>query len=326
MKVVLCTSFGPSDQLIVQETAALDPGPGEVVIAVHASGVGQPDALMVQGKSQVLPSLPFSPGCEVAGVIVRIGSGVCGRSVGERVFAYVGVGGYAEEVCIEASRALPIPPGMSFEIAASFALAHATAYHALKDRADLQAGETVVVLGAAGGLGLAAVGIAKAMGARVVACASSEERLELCRQQGADDLINYQSVQLRLKLLDLTQGAGVDVVFDPVGGAYSESVMRSLASGGRYLVVGFATDKIPNIPLNLLLGKGASILGVSYDVFSARSLAHCTANLEELLGWQAQGQLIPKVPISYALEDADVALDALLRREIVGKAVLVMNR
>ncbi|MCM2459346.1 NADPH:quinone oxidoreductase family protein [Pseudomonas sp. CG7] len=326
MKVVLCTRFGSPDQLIVKETQAPEPGHGEVVIAVHASGIGLPDALMVQGKSHVVPTLPFSPGCEVAGVIVRIGAGVSGRSVGERVFAYVGVGGYAEEVCIEASRALPIPSGMSFEIAASFALAHATAYHALKDRAGLLAGETVVVLGAAGGLGLAGVGIAKAMGARVIACASSDERLELCRQQGADELINYQSVQLRLKLLSLTDGAGVDVVFDPVGGAYSESVMRSLVCGGRYLVVGLATDNIPNVPLNLLLSKGASILGVSYDIFSARSAAHSTANLDELLGWQAQGALIPKVPISYALEDADVALDALLRREIVGKAVLVMNR
>jgi NADPH2:quinone reductase len=215
---------------------------------------------------------------------------------------------------------------MSFEIAASFALTHATAYHALKDRAGLRSGETVVVLGAAGGLGLAAVGIAKAMGARVVACASSDERLELCRQQGADDLINYQSVQLRLKLLDLTEGKGVDVVFDPVGGIYSESVMRSLSREGRYLVVGLATDKIPNVPLNLLLEKGASILGVSYDVFNARSSAQCMANLEELLGWQAQGRLIPKVPTSYVLEEAGLALDALLRREILGKAVLVMER
>ncbi|SEI53102.1 NADPH:quinone oxidoreductase family protein [Pseudomonas sp. NFACC07-1] len=326
MKIVLCTSFGSPDQLIVEEKAALEPGPGEVVIAVHASGVGLPDALMVQGKSHVSPTLPFSPGCEVAGVIVRVGAGVATRFAGERVFAYVGVGGYAEEVCLEASRVLPIPPGMSFEIAASFALAHATAYHALKDRAGLRVGETVVVLGAAGGLGLAAVGIAKAMGARVVACASSNERLELCRQQGADDLINYQSIQLRLKLLALTEGKGVDVVFDPVGGIYSESVMRSLAREGRYLVVGLATDKIPNVPLNLLLEKGASILGVSYDVFNARSSAQCIANLEELLGWQAQGQLVPKAPISYALEEAGLALDALLRREVVGKAVLVMHR
>lgn len=326
MKVVLCSGFGSPDGLIVRDVDELEPGPGEVVIAVYASGVGLPDALMVQGRGHVSPTLPFSPGCEVAGVIARVGAGVSTGFVGERVFAYVGVGGYAEEVCLEASRVLPIPPGMSFEIAASFALAHATAYHALKDRAGLRAGETVVVLGAAGGLGLAAVGIAKAMGARVVACASSDERLELCRQQGADDLINYQSVQLRLKLLGLTDGKGVDVVFDPVGGIYSESVMRSLSREGRYLVVGLATDKIPNVPLNLLLEKGASILGVSYDVFNARSSAQCMANLEELLGWQAQGRLIPKVPISYALEDAGLALDALLRREVVGKAVLVMDR
>jgi len=326
MKVVLCTRFGSPDQLIIEEKDALEPGPGEVVIAVHASGVGLPDALMVQGRGHVSPAIPFSPGCEVAGVIARLGAGVSTRFVGERVFAYVGVGGYAEEVCLEASRVLPIPPGMSFEVAASFALAHATAYHALKDRADLRAHETVVVLGAAGGLGLAAVGIAKAMGARVVACASSDERLELCRQQGADDLINYQSVQLRLKLLGLTDGKGVDVVFDPIGGIYSESAMRSLSREGRYLVVGLATDKIPNVPLNLLLEKGASILGVSYDVFNARSSAQCMANLEELLGWQAQGRLIPQAPIAYAFEEASLALEALLRREVVGKAVLVMNR
>jgi len=325
MKAVLAKAFGPLEQLVLEDVPSKNAGPGEVAIAVRACGVNFFDALIVQGKYQSRPPLPFSPGGEVAGMIRGVGAGVSGLAEGARVLAFTGHGGYAEAVAVDAASVVALPEQMDFVTAAGFPITYATSYHALKDRGQLRSGETLLVLGAAGGVGLAAVEIGKIMGARVIACASSDEKLALAREHGADALINYAASDLRERIREVTAGRGVDVVYDPVGGGYAEPALRSLAAGGRYLVIGFASGEIPRIALNLLLLKVVSLVGVFWGAFAKAQPQRNAANLAELLSWYTQGRLRPHVSATFPLERYREALDAVVQRKVLGKVVLVMG-
>jgi NADPH2:quinone reductase len=273
MKAVLCKRHGPPESLVVEEVPSPEPGPGEAVVSVRVASLNFPDVLIIQDKYQVKPPLPFSPGSEAAGVVKSVGEGVTNVKPGDRVMALSTYGAFAEEVKTSAARLIPIPDGMDDEHAAAFGLTYFTSDHALRDRGDLKAGETLLVLGAAGGVGLAAIEIAKAIGATVIACASSGEKLAVCREHGADDGINYASEDLRDRIKALTGGKGPDVIYDAVGGAYTEPALRSIAWRGRLLVVGFAAGEIPKIPLNLTLLKGCAIVGVYWGEFTRREPA-----------------------------------------------------
>ena len=257
MKALICREYGPPENLTVQDMPDLQPGAGEVVVRVRAAGVNFPDALIVQNLYQFKPTPPFSPGGETAGEVLAIGEGVTRVKVGDRVIALTIWGGFAEQVLAKQEQVIPMPEGLSFEVAGSLLLTYGTCLHALRDRAQLQPGQTVLVLGAAGGIGIATIELAKAMGARVIAAASTAEKLATCRAQGADEVINYREQNLRDEVKRLTGGRGVDVVMDPVGGDYAEQALRSMAWRGRYLVVGFTDGQIPRLPLNLVLLKAA---------------------------------------------------------------------
>ncbi len=325
MKAVVARKFGPTEELHLEDLPARAAGPGEVLIRVKACGVNFFDGLIVQGKYQIRPPLPFSPGGEVAGVIGEIGAGVNGLQKGARVLAFTAYGGYAEEVTVDAASIVTLPAPMDFVTAAAFPITYGTSYHALKDRAGLRGGETLLVLGAAGGAGLAAVEIGKAMGARVLAGASSEEKLALAGEHGADALINYGTSDLRERIREETGGRGVDVVYDPVGGAYTDPALRSLAANGRYLVIGFASGEIPKVALNLLLLKMVSVVGVFWGAFAKSQPQRNAANLSELLDWYLEGRLRPHVSATYPLGRFAEALDAVRQRKVLGKAVLVTD-
>lgn len=323
MKAVLCKQYGPPDSLVVEELPAQKAGAGEVVISVKAASVNFPDVLIIQNKYQFKPPLPFSPGSELAGVIKEVGAGVSGWRAGDRVIAFTTYGAFAEEVKTEALRLLPLPQGMDFVTGAAFLLTYGTSDHALRDRGALKAGETLLVLGAAGGVGLAAIEIAKALGARVLAAASSEDKLAVCREHGADATINYANEDLRERLKALTDGRGVDVVYDPVGGPYSEPAFRSLAWRGRLLVVGFAAGEIPKLPLNLPLLKGASVVGVFWGDFVRREPKAFADSVRQLGRWYSEGRLRPHVSQTLPLEKAADALKLLASRQAKGKIVLI---
>ena len=325
MRAVLCKNWGPPETLVVEDLPSPEPDKGQISVSVKASGVNFPDVLVIQNKYQFKPELPFSPGSEIAGVVKQIGEGVKGFKPGDRVMALIRSGGYAEEVVVDEALVAPIPAGIYFTVAASFGLVYATAYHALKDRAGIKAGETLLVLGAAGGVGLAAVELGKLLGARVIACASSDDKLETCKRHGAQAAINYEREDLREALKRLTGGDGVDVAFDPVGGKYSEPAVRSMAWKGRYLVVGFAAGEIPKIPLNLALLKGCSIVGVFWGEFARRERDLNIANLKELTEWLSAGKIKPLVSATYPLERAADALNVLMNRKVRGKIVLVTS-
>ena len=323
MKAVLCKAFGPPESLAIEEVDPLKPGKGQVVISVKACGVNFPDTLIIQGKYQSKPPFPFIPGSEVAGIVKELGEGVDTFNVGTRVMAFIGMGGFAEEAIADASHIIPMPHTLDFATASAFLLTYGTSHHALKDRAQLHPGETLLVLGAAGGVGLATVEIGKVMGARVIAAASSDEKLEVCKQHGADEVINYSTEDLRDRIKQLTGGKGVDVAFDPIGGDYSEPVLRSMAWGGRFLVIGFASGNIPRIPLNLPLLKVYSIVGVFWGAFMERDPKHGRENIQELITWMNEGKLKPHVSATYSLEQVADALNNLMERKVTGKAVLV---
>ena len=324
MKAVLCKQYGPPDALVIEELASPQPGPGEVVVSVKAASVNFPDVLIIQNKYQFKPPLPFSPGSELAGVVKEVGSGVSGWKAGDRVIAFTTYGAFAEEVKTEAARLLPLPAGMDFVHGAAFLLTYGTSEHALRDRGALEAGESLLVLGAAGGVGLAAIEIGRALGARVIACASSENKLAVCREHGADATINYATEDLRKRIQELTEGRGVDVVYDPVGGAYTEAAFRSLAWRGRLLVVGFAAGEIPKLPLNLALLKGASAVGVFWGDFARREPQAFADSVRQLGRWYSEGRLRPHVSQTLPLEKAAEALKLLASREAKGKIVLTM--
>jgi NADPH2:quinone reductase len=323
MRAVLCKAYGPPESLVIEEVESPTPGPGEVVISVKASGVNFPDVLIIQNKYQVKPPLPFSPGSEVAGIIKAVGENVTHVKPGDEVFAFTVYGGFAEEVKTDAKRLLPIPAGMTFATAAAFGLTYATSDHALRDRGELRAGETLLVLGAAGGVGLAAVEIGKALGARVVACASSDDKLAVCREHGADETINYATEDLRERIKAITGGKGADVIYDPVGGSYTEPALRSIAWRGRLLVVGFAAGDIPKIPLNLTLLKGCAIVGVFWGEFTRREPERFAQEMRQLGQWYAEGRIRPHISATYPLDRAADALNDMAQRRVVGKVVLV---
>ena len=325
MKAILCKEYGPPESLVLEEVPDLSPAPGKVVVDVKACGVNFPDTLMIQGKYQFKPPMPFSPGGEVAGVVRTIGEGVTGVEPGARVIAFTGHGGYAEQVSADAAGIIPMPDGMDFATASGFVMTYATSYHALVDRAALAPGETLLVLGAAGGVGLAAVEIGAQLGARVIAAASSKEKLEVCRDHGASETIDYSSEDLRARIKEITLDRGVDVVYDPVGGAFAEPALRSMAWKGRYLVVGFAAGDIPKIALNLTLLKGCSIVGVFWGAFAQREPERSAANLRALVDWWAQGKIKPLVSKAYPLARAADALNDMLSRKVTGKVVLTIE-
>ncbi len=322
MKAVLCKSYGPPESLVVEDVASPIPGAGEVVISVKAASVNFPDVLIIQNKYQIKPPLPFSPGSEVAGVIKDVGDGVTTFEPGDKAMAITGYGGFAQEVKAEARRVLKLPSSMDFTTAAAFGLAYATSDHALRDRGELKAGETLLVLGAAGGVGLAAIEIGKALGARVIACASTDEKLAVCRAHGADATINYATEDLRDRIKALTGGHGADVIYDPVGGPYTEPALRSIAWRGRLLVVGFAAGDIPIIPLNLTLLKGCAIVGVYWGDFARREPERFAAAMDQLGRWHAEGRIRPHVSATFPLERAAEALQLMAERKVSGKLVL----
>ena len=322
MKALLCNSLGLPDALVYDDMPDPVPGPGQVLIEMKAAGVNFPDALVIQGKYQFKPPLPFAPGSELAGVVLALGEGVRNVKVGDRVIASCRYGAFAEKVIAQSAQLIPLPKGISFEVGASFTLAYGTSYHAIKGRAGLKAGETMLVLGAAGGVGLAAIQIGKALGARVIAAASTAEKLAICRDNGADETINYSTEDLRERVKELTGGKGPDVIYDPVGGVYAEPAFRSIAWGGRYLVIGFAGGEIPSLPLNLPLLKGASIVGVFWGEFVTRELPNFIKDLTEMLGLIAQGKLRPYISARYALPQGAQALNDLLNRKVTGKVVI----
>jgi NADPH2:quinone reductase len=322
MKAVVCKQFGPPELLDYCDVPSPRAGAGEVVVSVHAASVNFPDVLVIENKYQFKPPLPFSPGSEFAGVVKEVGDGVTTLRVGDRVMAFTVYGAFAEEVVLDAHRALPMPATMEFEVAASLLLTYGTMDHALRDRAAVQASETVLVLGAAGGIGIASIEVARALGARVIAAASSDEKLAACRAHGADETINYSTTELRDGIRALTDGRGVDVVVDPVGGRYSEPALRSIAWRGRFLVVGFAAGEIPKIPLNLLLLKGCSVVGVFWGEFLRREPAAFRESVAQLAAWYAEGKLTPEISARFPLSRAADAIRMMADRKAVGKILI----
>jgi NADPH2:quinone reductase len=322
MKAIQCVQWGGPELLRLADLPLPEPGKGEVRIRVAAAGINFPDALIVQKKYQVQPPLPFVPGTEVAGTVDAVGEGVSRLKAGDRVVAFVGIGGFAEYVCTSELQVAPLPPGIDLAIAAGFTLTYATSQHALAERGQLKSGETLLVLGAGGGVGLAAVELGKLAGARVIAAASSAEKLDAARRAGADELIDYSSADLRETVKSLTGGRGVDVVYDPVGGSFTAGALRTLGWRGRLLVIGFAAGEIPSLPANLLLLKEVSAVGVYWGEFSKRDPAGNRRLLMQLFGWLAEGRLRPLVSKEYPLAEAAQALQDLLARRAVGKLVI----
>ncbi|MFH5924375.1 NADPH:quinone oxidoreductase family protein [Roseomonas xinghualingensis] len=325
MKAVLCREYGPPSALSVEHVADPVPGPGQILLRVEACGVNFPDTLIIQGKYQQKPPMPFVPGGEVCGVVTALGEGVSAPAIGTRVAAVITHGGFAEQAAVDAAKAVPVPEGVAPDAAASLGLAYGTVLHALEDRGALKPGEVLLVLGASGGVGMAAIQIGRLLGARVIAAASSAEKLEACRAIGADGLIDYSAENWRDQLRALTGGKGPDVIFDPVGGPYSEPALRSIAWRGRYLVVGFAAGDIPRIPLNLVLLKNCAVTGVFYGDYARREPESNRAMLSRLFGWVAEGRLRPAISRSFPLEQASEALEMLAGRQATGKLVLVTH-
>ena len=324
MKAIVCREYGPPSTLTIEEVPEPVPGPGEVVVSVKAASVNFPDLLIIQNRYQIKPARPFSPGSEAAGVVKAVGAGVTHVKPGDDVVAITLHGAFAEEVKVDATRVLPMPAGMDFAAASAFLLTYGTADHGLGDRGQLQPGETLLVLGASGGAGIAAIDVGKALGGRVVACASTESKLAVCREHGADETINYADENFRERVRALTAGRGVDVVYDPVGGSYAEPALRSCAWRGRFLVVGFASGDIPRIPLHLALLKGCSIVGVFWGDFVRREPQAFGASVARLTRWYEEGRLQIPISATFPLERAPEALERVAKREVVGKIVLIV--
>lgn len=322
MKALVCVEHGPPEKLVVQDLPAPEPGKGEVRIAMKAAGVNFPDVLIIQNLYQFKPPLPFSPGGEAAGIVDAVGEGVTRFKVGDKVIAMIGNGAFREQFVADEGRVIPMAGDMPFDVAAGFTMTYGTSHHALKQRARLQPGETLLVLGAAGGVGLAAVELGKLMGAKVIAAASSEEKLALCREYGADETINYSTEDLKDRVKELTKGRGVDVIYDPVGDKYAEPAFRSIAWNGRYLVVGFAAGEIPKLPLNLPLIKGGSIVGVFWGAFTAHEPQLHQENMAELIRWFGEGKLKPHVSGHFPLERGAEAIRQLMDRKAKGKVII----
>lgn len=326
MKAIVCRQHGLPDVLALEDVPSPRAGPGQIVVGVKAAGTGFADILMVQGKHQLKPQCPFTPGMELAGVVTEVGPGITDYKPGDRVCAYLRHGGaFAEEVAVTVNYTVAhLPENVDMVAAAAFPMTYGTSFHALKDRGLLKSGETVLVLGASGGVGIAAVQLAKIMGARVIACASTAEKLAVCRRYGADEVINYETENLREAIRRLTDDKGVDVVCDQIGGKYAEAALRGMAWNGRYCVVGFASGSIPQIPLNLVLLKGCAITGVAIGANALRDPTDYRAHLLQMLEWIDSGRLEPAVTATYPLAATANALNDLMQRKVQGKAVIVV--
>ncbi len=322
MKALLCIKIGTPDDLILTDLPDPEPGPGEVSVRVHSVSLNFFDTLIIANKYQVKPALPFSPGAEFAGTVESIGKNVTQCAPGDRVIAYCRFGAARERVSLPEQKVIRMPAGLDFDRAAGLCVTYGTSLYALDNRAHLKPGETLAVLGAAGGVGTAAVEIGKLLGARVIACASSADKLAFARQHGADETIDYSKEDLKLALRDLTNGRGVDVIYDPVGGVYSEAALRSMSWEGRFLVIGFAAGEIPRMPLNLVLLKSCDVRGVAWGAWTDRDPAGHRANAERLLAWEKAGKLSTHIHAVYPLAEAPAALKAIARREVKGKVIL----
>ena len=322
MRAIRCNRYGPPETLTVENLPDLHPEAGEVVIDVKAASVNFPDVLIIQNKYQFKPPLPFTPGAELAGIVREVGAGVTRLRPGMRVAAYTAQGAFAEQARASEASCVALPDDVDLASAAAFTLAYGTSHHAVTDRGALKAGETMLVLGAAGGVGLAAVQIGKALGARVIAAASSAEKLALTVEHGADATIDYSREDLRERIRALTDGHGPDVIFDPVGGEYAEPAFRSIGWRGRYLVVGFANGEIPKLPFNLALLKGASIVGVFWGGHMQREHALADQEFATMVDWIKTGKLRPVVTKRYSLDDTPRALDDMMNRRVTDKIVI----
>ncbi|MCU5780934.1 oxidoreductase, zinc-binding dehydrogenase family protein [Alcanivorax balearicus MACL04] len=321
MRAILCKELGPADKLVIEDVPSPAVGADGIKVRVKAAGLNFPDTLIIEGKYQIKPELPFSPGGEMAGEIVEVGENVKGYKPGQRVMGLTGYGSFAEEMVVTADRVIPVPDGMSDEQAAGFSMVYGTSYHALKQRANLQPGETLLVMGASGGVGLAAVELGKAMGAKVIAAASTADKLEVAREAGADDLINYTEEDLK-DVLKSRYPQGIDVIYDPVGDRFTEPALRNMAWNGRFLIIGFAAGEIPKIPANLPLLKGCSVVGVFWGTFTRKEPEAHIQNVKDLMRMFAEGKINPKVSEVFPFEEYEQALAALSSRRAKGKVVL----
>ncbi|AZT84680.1 NADPH:quinone oxidoreductase family protein [Marinobacter sp. NP-4(2019)] len=322
MKAILCKEYGPAEKLVIEDVASPDVKGHGVKIRVKAAGLNFPDTLIIENKYQLKPSLPFSPGGEMAGEVIAVGEKVTRFKPGDRVAGLTGYGAFAEEIVAPEQNLIPVPDAMPDEKAAAFSMVYGTSYYALKQRANLQPGETLLVLGASGGVGLATVELGKAMGARVIAAASSTEKLAVAKAAGADELINYTEEPLKETVKKLTNSKGVDVIYDPVGGDFTEQALRAMAWNGRHLIIGFAAGDIPKIPANLTLLKGCSVVGVFWGSFTQREPEASAQNMMELMKLYAEGKIDPKISEVFEFEDYAKALGALTERRATGKVVL----
>ena len=325
MKALVCNEYGPPEKLLIEEQDDPTPGDGQVLVAIKAAGINFPDVLMIGGTYQVKIPPPFVPGGETAGIVEAVGNGVTRYKPGDRVIAIPTGGGFAEKCVLSEKLCFPLPDNLSFEQGAGFTITYATSYHAFRQCTELKAGETVLVLGAAGGVGITAVEIARALGARVIAAASSEDKLQFAREGGADETINYSDTPLKERVKELTGGKGVDVVYDPVGGELAEQAYRALAWHGRYLVIGFASGDIPKFPINIALLKEASIIGVWWGTWASHNPGDSLQNMAELAAMVDEGKLNPRVTESYAMARYTDAFAAITERRAKGKVVLTMT-
>ena len=324
MRAILCKELGPADKLVIEDVPSPQVSGDGVKVKVKAAGLNFPDTLIIEGKYQIKPELPFSPGGEMAGEIIEVGPDVKNLKPGMRVMGLTGYGSFAEEMVIGESRVIPVPDGMKDETAAAFSMVYGTSYHALKQRANIQPGETLLVLGASGGVGLAAVELGKAMGAKVIAAASSDDKLQVAKEASADDLINYTDEDLK-EALKSRYPQGIDVIYDPVGDRFTEPALRNMAWNGRFLIVGFAAGEIPKIPANLTLLKGCSVVGVFWGAFTAKEPKAHIQNVKELMQLFAEGKINPRVSEVFPFEQYEDALAALSSRRAKGKVVLKVS-
>ena len=330
MKAVLCKEHGLPDKLVIEEIDAPTPGPGELLVDVYAASVNFPDFLIIQNKYQFKPDLPFSPGSEVAGKVVGLGEGVSQYKIGDKIIGLCGHNGFREQTTVPAMACIPMPQTMDFKTGAAILMTYGTSYYALKQRANLQAGETILVMGASGGVGLAAIDLAKSMGATVIAAASTEAKLSVCRDYGADETILYptgamdkdQAKAFSAQIKELSGGKGVDVIYDPVGDVYAEPALRAMAWNGRYLVIGFAAGEIPRVPLNLTLLKGCSVVGVFWGQFTMVEPVASAENMRELMEMEADGRIKPHISKVFAFEQTPEAIDFIGARKATGKVVV----
>jgi NADPH2:quinone reductase len=321
VKALVCRQFGPPEALTVEELPSPEAAAGQVVVSVKAASLNFPDTLIIQDKYQIKPPLPFTPGSEMAGVVKEVGEGVTRLKPGERVLGVIGYGAFAQECVAPEARLVAIPSGMDFDTAAAFLLTYGTAHHALRHRARSRSGESLLVLGAAGGVGLAAVEIGKVLGLRVIACASSDEKLAVCREHGADETINYDREDMRARIKEITAGNGVDLIYDAVGGVYTEAALRSSAWRARLLVIGFAAGEVPRIALNLPLLMERDIVGIHWGAWVPRAAEEFALAMQELGAWFREGRIRPYVSRTYPLSQVSEAMRAMLERRVTGKVV-----